>query len=72
MLKKDEDEVAKTLRDVGVDYYTHRNESLIAENAVEGERIKVLIEVRCLVRHNDPEVIFTSYRVAKEKGVEGH
>ena len=66
-----EDDIAKTLKDVGVNY-THRNESLIAENAVEGERIKVLIEVRCLVRHNDPEVIFTSYRVAKEKGVEGH
>ena len=43
-----EDEIAKTLRDIGVDY-THRNDSLIAENAVEGERIKALLQVRSLV-----------------------
>ena len=42
-----EDEIAKTLRHIGVDY-THRNDSLIAENAVEGERIKAMLEVRSL------------------------
>ena len=46
MIEKQEDEVSKTLKDVGVDYYTHRNENLITENAVEGERMKVLLEVR--------------------------
>jgi hypothetical protein len=45
VVAKDEDEVAKTLRDVGVDYYTHRNENIIAENVVEAERMKLLFEV---------------------------
>jgi hypothetical protein len=45
VVAKDEDEVAKTLRDVGVDYYTHRNENIIAENAVEVERMKLLLKV---------------------------
>lgn len=43
-----EDEITKTLRDIGVGY-THRNDSLIAENAVEGERIKALLQVRYFI-----------------------
>ena len=43
----DHDEISKTLKDIGVTY-THRNESLVAENPIEGERMKVLVEVRKL------------------------
>lgn len=39
-----DDEISKTLKHIGVNY-THRNESLIAENVVEKERIKVLLAV---------------------------
>lgn len=41
----DDDDISKTLKDIGVDY-THRNENLIAENAIEVEKMKALMEVR--------------------------
>ncbi|GJF00382.1 P-loop containing nucleoside triphosphate hydrolase protein [Phanerochaete sordida] len=38
-----DNEISKTLRDVGITY-THRNENLIANNRIEGEKIKALME----------------------------
>ncbi|EKM52602.1 uncharacterized protein PHACADRAFT_261138 [Phanerochaete carnosa HHB-10118-sp] len=50
-----EDEISKTLKDVGVTY-THRNEALIVDNAIEGERIKVLMESRKKARKQSKAV----------------
>ena len=44
VVEERDDDISKTLKDVGVTY-THKNESLIANNAIEGERIKALMEV---------------------------
>lgn len=36
---KDEDAIQKTLKDIGV-RYTHRNDDLMAENVIQGQRLK--------------------------------
>ncbi|PSS30856.1 hypothetical protein PHLCEN_2v2583 [Hermanssonia centrifuga] len=38
-----ESDIQKTLNDIGVNY-THRNEDLIVENVIEGQRIKAMIK----------------------------
>ena len=41
-----EDDIQKTLKDIGVQY-THRNENLIAENDIQRQRIKHIMEEVC-------------------------
>ena len=43
-----ETDIQKALADIGVNY-THRNEDLIAENAIEKKRVEVIKEVRLAV-----------------------
>ncbi|OBZ74648.1 DNA excision repair protein ERCC-6-like 2 [Grifola frondosa] len=42
-IEKENDDIQKTLNDVGIQY-THRNQDLIAENVIEGQRMQILLE----------------------------
>lgn len=45
-MEEKDDRIRKILNAVGV-VYTHRNEDLIVESAIEGQRHKNAVEVRC-------------------------
>ena len=40
-------DIEKTLNAIGV-HYTHRNDDLIAESAIEGQRMQLMLQVRIL------------------------
>lgn len=62
-----DDEISKTLKHIGVNY-THRNESLIAENVVEKERIKVLLEASTNSLHPSTQVRQLSAQEKRKAG----
>ena len=43
-VKNEPNDIEKTLSSLGVQY-THRNDDLIAESAIEGQRMQKLVEV---------------------------
>lgn len=58
--------IQNILNAVGV-IYTHRNEDLIAESAIEGQRHKNAVEVRCCVAC---WIANHSFRLGKKEGEE--